>query len=134
MYEIFETENIKVIFFEDLNNSPMEQLVEICEFIGVSPSFYDDFIMNKANVTFSAKMKFLHYFVLLFNRLLEPVLRRRPGLKHKLVKLYKSFNQNRQSFVPMQEETRKKLVNYYAPGKVKVRQILHGQKLPFWTN
>jgi len=133
-YDVFQTENIRVIFFEDLNSNPLEKLVEICEFIGVSPSFYDDFVMNKANVTFTARTKFLHYIVLLLNRLLEPVLRQHPGLKHRLVKLYKTLNQDKHGFVTMQEETRKKLVNYYAPSNIKVKQILGGQKLPSWIN
>lgn len=133
-FDVFTTENIRVIFFEDLNTNPLEKLVEISEFIDVSPAFYEDYIMNKANVTFSAKMKFLHFTALLFNRLLEPVLRRYPGLKHRLVKIYKYFNQSRQSFVPMQEKTRKKLLDYYAPSNARVRNILDGQSLPSWLD
>ena len=130
--DVFETENIKVIFFEDLVDNPLEKLEEVSEFIGVAPSFYRDFIMNKANVTFSARMKGLHYFVLSVNRLLEPVLRQRPGLKHNLVKLYKYFNQDHQSFVPMQEVTREKLRGYYAPSNAALKHILNGEKLPPW--
>ena len=132
-YDVFQTENIKVIFFEDLSSNPLQNLEEIAEFIGVAPSFYSDYIMNKTNVTFSARMKWLHYIVLLANRLLEPVLRHRPGLKLKLVNIYKYFNKNHQSFVPMQEDTRKKLREYYAPSNVEVKNILNGQKVPPWV-
>lgn len=133
-YDVFDTENIKVIFFEDLSSNPIEKLEEISGFIGVSPSFYSDFIMNKANVTFASRMKWLHFFVLLANQLLEPVLRHRPGLKLKLVNIYKYFNQNHQSFVPMREDTRNKLIAYYAPSNVKVKNLLNGQKLPPWVD
>jgi hypothetical protein len=88
--------------------------------------------MHRANVSFSARLKYLHRIVLSFNRLFESVLRQRPTLKHKLVKLYKNLNQDRQGYVPMQEETREKLVNYYAPGIDKLKQILGSQKLPSW--
>ena len=133
-YDVFKAENIKVIFFDDLSSNPLENLEEISEFIGVSPSFYSDYVMNKANVTFSARMKWLHFFVLVANRLLEPVMRQRPGLKQKLVNIYKYFNQNHQSFVPMREDTRKKLIDYYAPGNTKVKNILNAQKLPLWVD
>lgn len=133
-YEQFESNNIKVMFYEDLNHHPMEMLVEICEFIGVSPSFYDDFTMHRANVTFSARLKYLHRIILWFNRLSEPVLRQRPTLKHKLVKLYKNLNQGRRGYLPMQEETREKLVNYYAPGNAKLRQVLGSRTMPSWID
>lgn len=133
-YDVFARENIKVLFFEELNNHPLEKLKEICEFIGVSPSFFDDYIRNKANVTYSARMKFFHIIALSLNRVLEPVLRKRPGLKHKLVMLYKFFNRDRQSFVPMLEATRNKLKGYYAPSNVKVKSIVDGQYLPPWIN
>ena len=131
-YEQFESSNIKVIFHDDFNHHPMKILVEICEFIGVSPSFYDDFAMHRANVTFSARLKFLHRIVLSFNRFSEPVLRQRSTLKHKLVKLYKYLNQGSGGYAPMQQETREKLVAYYAPGIDKLKQILGSQKLPSW--
>ena len=131
-YDVFQAENIRVIFFEDLSSNPLEKLEEISEFIGVTPSFYRDYVMNKANVTFTARMKWLHFFVLMANRLLEPVLRQRPGLKQKLVKLYKYFNQNQQSFVPMCEDTRNQLIDYYAPSNIEVKNILSDQALPPW--
>jgi hypothetical protein len=131
-YQEFEAENIKVMFYEEFESNPLEKLVEIAEFIGISPSFYHDFIMSRSNVTFSAKMKPLHHFALSFNRMAEPLLRQYPAIKRSLVKLYKAFNQDQQGYVPMQEETRKKLVSYYAPSNAKVRQILDGQKLPSW--
>ncbi len=132
-YADFKTENIKVMFFEELSIDPLEKLEEISEFIGVSASFYANFANTKANVSFSARVKFLHYIVLLANRLLEPVLLRRPELKHRLVRLYKFFNQNKQSFVPMKEETREKLLDYYAPSNAIVKSLLNGQKMPLWV-
>ena len=133
-YEYFESKNIKVIFYEDLNHHPQEMLAEICEFIDVSPSFYDDFVMHRANITFSARWKYLHCFVLSLNRFFGPILWQRPTLKRMLVKLYKNLNQERLGYAPMQEETREKLVNYYAPGNAKLMQILGCQKWPSWIN
>jgi hypothetical protein len=131
-YNEFETDRIKVMFYDEFASNPLVKLAEIAEFIGVSPTFFEGFTMNRANVTFSSRLKFLHLIALLFNRLLEPQLRRYPSLKHSLVKLYKTFNQDKRGFVAMQEETRKKLNDYYAPGNAEIKQMLAGQNLPFW--
>ena len=133
-YDVFEARNIKVIFFDELNSRPLEKLAEICEFIEVDSSFYENYAMNKANVTFSARMKLLHYFALLLNRLLESVFRKHPGLKQRLVKIYKSFNQGKQGYVPMQDATREKLSHYYEPSNAKVKDVLAGQLLPSWIS
>lgn len=133
-YDVFEPENIRVLFFEDLNRNPLAQLGKICEFMDISPTFYDDYVRNNANVTFSARIRLLHQIVLHANRLLEPALRKFPGFKQKLVALYKSVNRNRQGSVPMGEDVRKKLVAFYAASNVKVKSILNGQKMPPWID
>lgn len=133
-YEQFAADQIKVIFFEDLKHQPLEVLEEICAFIGVSPSFYDGFVMHKANVTFSARLRYLHRLVLTFNRWFEPLLLRHPALKRRLLYVYKSLNQDREGYAPMHEETREKLAAYYAPGNDKLKQLLGGQKMPSWAD
>lgn len=131
-YREFEAEDIKLIFFEEFNSNPLQKLVEIAEFIGVSPSFYDGFTMYRTNVTFSARVKFLHQLVLRFNRWLEPFSRRHPMLKYRLVKLYKSINRDKRGFAPMRTETRTRLADYYAPGNAKLKRFLKGQVMPSW--
>ncbi len=133
-YDVFDTSKIRVIFFDEFNKRPTEILTEICEFIQIDATFYENFSMVKANVTFSARMKVLHYLVLLLNRLLESVFRKRPILKQRLVKIYKYFNQGRQGYIPMQYGTREKLNAYYAPSNAKVKEMLSGQWLPEWVD
>ena len=133
-YNEFEADRIKVMFYDEFASNPLEKLAEISRFIGVSPNFFDGFTMNRANVTFSSRMKFLHLIALSFNRLLEPLLRQHPSLKHRLVKLYKTFNQDKRGFVAMQDETRTKLNDYYAPANAEIKQMLVGQNLPSWIS
>ncbi len=132
-YSEFEHEQIKVIFYDEIASNPLEKLAEISAFIGVSPAFFESITMNRANVTFSSRIKFLHLIALSLNRLLEPLLRRYPSLKHGLVKLYKIFNRDKRSFVAMQDATRKKLNDYYAPRNAEIKQILGDQTLPPWA-
>lgn len=131
-FDVFDAANVKVIFFDDLKKNPQKLLAEICDFIGVDPSFYEKFSLKKVNVTFSARMKLLHYFVLRLNRMLESVLRHRPALKQRLVKLYKYLNQSQEGYESMQDTTRKKLISYYAASNSRVLDILKGQSLPTW--
>lgn len=131
-YNEFESDRIKIMFFDEFAGNPLEKLAEISRFIGVSPAFFEGLTMNKANVTFSSRMKFLHLIALTSNRWLEPLLRRYPSVKQSLVKLYKTFNQDKRGFSAMQEETRNKLNDYYAPANVELKHMLAGQNLPPW--
>ena len=131
-YSEFDAECIKVIFYDEFASNPLEKLAEICAFGGISPAFFESFAMNKSNVTYSSRNKGLHKIALFFNRWLEPQLRRYPSLKHGLVKFYKSFNQDKRGFVAMQEATRNKLNDYYAPGNAELKTMLGDRKLPTW--
>ena len=133
-YDEFKSENIKIIFFDDVNKHPLKTLEEICEFIGADATFFKSYTMNKANVTFSARLKAIHYLVLILNRSLESVFRKFPLFKQFLVKVYKFFNQDKRSFVPMQTQTREKLTGYYEPSNAKVAALLKGQSLPPWLD
>lgn len=131
-YDIFDAGSIKVIFFDDLNRDPVTQLVEISEFIGVEPDFFQNFIMNRANVTFFARQKHLHSIALFVNRILEPFFRRHPLLKHRLMKFYKFFNRSTQTFAPMSESVREKLNRYYKPNNDRLKIFLPERKMPSW--
>ena len=133
-YAVFDAADIKVVFFDELKTSPETVLMEISDFIGIDAAFYRDFVMGRANVTFSARLKYLHYAALLLNRLSESLLRHRPGLKQSLVKIYKTLNQSQQGYAPMQAATREKLLHYYAPSNAKVKTLLGSQASPAWID
>jgi hypothetical protein len=131
-YDNFEALRIKVIFYDELSSKPLEKLAEISEFAGISPAFFDGLTMDRSNVSFSSRLKFLHQSAMFFNRKLEPHLRRYPALKHRLVRLYKIFNQDRRAVAAMQEATREKLNGYYAPSNAEIRKLLGNQEMPPW--
>jgi hypothetical protein len=133
-YDEFDEKNIRVIFFDDIKKQPKKVLLEICQYLGIDPAFYQQSGMKKANVTFSSKRKGLHIAAMLFNRLFESFLRRHPALKQRLVTIYKHFNQKQQGYQPMLESTRDKLESYYAPSNEKLRQMLKSAALPDWLS
>ena len=132
-YDSFSAAQIKVVFYDDFAADPLAKLAEICRFAGISPAFYQNFAMQKSNVAFASRNRFLHRVAMFFNRLLEPWLRRFPSLKHSLVRFYRLFNQDRRGFVPMTEETREKLNGYYAPANAELKKMLPDQPFPGWV-
>lgn len=133
-YAEFDRSSILVIFFDDLNTDPLGKLGDICEFIGVDPSYYRDFEMSRANVTFASRLAPLHRIAMLGNRLLEPVLRHRPGLKTKLVRLYQLLNRDTRRVEPMKQETRNKLQHYYLSSNALLKDLLDNRQLPKWAD
>ncbi len=131
-FDEFPSENIKVTFFDDLKKNPLEFMENVCRFIDIDPGFYKEYQFNKANVTFSSKLKLLHRIVLLLNRVLEPILRQRPAIKMYLVETYKRFNQNKQGYQVMDAATRKRLDNYYSSSNQTLATMLADQSLPEW--
>jgi hypothetical protein len=129
----FARESIKVVFFEHLKQDPARLMMEVCRFAGIAPAFFQDYAFNKVNVTFSARLKPLHFAALLVGRSLESVLRQRPRLKGRLVRLYKRLNQSREGYEPMSEEIRARLAAYYAPFNRELLALLPDQALPPWV-
>ncbi len=62
------------------------------------------------------------------NALAEPVMRRYPGLKRKLVNTYKAVNQEREGYDPMSARARELLIEYYAPSVRRLEEL--GTTLP----
>jgi hypothetical protein len=120
----FPRENIKIVFFEELNSDVQTFVKQVSEFLGITPSFYDDYEFRKVNVTFSSKSTVLHWLAVRFNEKAEAVLRQRPALKQSLVKLYKSLNQKQEGYAPMAPEVRAKLEAYYQPSKRALQSLV----------
>jgi hypothetical protein len=133
-YDVFPPQQIEVAFFDQLARDPVRFMSELCRFAGLDPEFFRNFGFGKANVTFSSRLKLLHRIAMLLNRALESVLRRHPGMKARLVRMYKRFNQDREGYRAMTETMRARLAQYYAPANRELRQLLQGRELPAWLD
>ena len=120
----FSDEQIMVVSFDDLASDVRSLMKEVCDFIDIDASFYDNFEFRKVNVTFSSKNKLLHKFAMLMNERSERFLRQRPGLKQFLVGIYKSVNQEREGYDPMSDNARSELNAYYRQGVIDLRAYL----------
>ena len=132
-FNVFAVDQIKVLFYDDLKNDPVRFMADICCFIGVNPDFYQSYVFNKANVTFTARRKLFHRVAMLMNQVLESTLRQRPALKMHLVRLYKRLNQNHEGYMAMESSTRTGLLEYYSKYNKDLGMLLSGQELPEWA-
>lgn len=129
----FPRHQIKLMFFEQLNNDVAQFMRELCLFLDIAPDFYDRYEFKKVNVTFSGKSRLLHWLAVRFNEQAESLLRQRPALKQKLVSFYKSINQKQEGYAPMGREVRSRLETYYKTSNDALKSMLpEGKDLPPW--
>jgi hypothetical protein len=114
--------HVKVMFFEDLREDERAFMVELSSFLGIEGGFWRDFEFRKSNVTFSARNSGLHRLAMRTNAIAEPLMRRYPGVKQSLVRMYKVMNQEREGYDPMPTAVRALLVEFYAPS---IRSLQH---------
>ncbi|MCP4001714.1 MAG: sulfotransferase domain-containing protein [Gammaproteobacteria bacterium] len=130
----FDGNNIKVLFFEDLKESAHDFMHEVSEYLRINPAFWDNYEFRKSNVTFSGQNKLLHKAAIWGNSITEPILRKHPKLKHRLVNLYKNVNQARDGYDPMPESARQKLLQYYQPSMDALPEIIGCNAPLSWRN
>jgi len=130
-YECFPDAHIKVMFFEQLKEDVEGFMREVSEYIGIDSGYWDGFEFRKENVTFSGKNKALHAIAMRINAVMEPQLRRRPGLKRTLLGVYKKINQAREGYEPMPEPVRRDLEQYYQPCNESLATLLGDARAPW---
>lgn len=92
-YDIIGGENIKIVFFDSLKNSPFSLMCEICDWLGISSSVYENYSFIVQNKTRDVHNKSIHKFASKLNRKFEPILRLNPFIKNNLRDIYYYFNQ-----------------------------------------
>ena len=104
---------LKVLTLDRLKYDVRSFMLEICEWAGLDDKFYDDFEFVCSNVTFSPRRAWLQRVGLWANDALEPFLNRHPGVKQRLVTLYKQVNGQMVEKPRMSQQTEQLLLNYY---------------------
>ncbi len=130
-YQQFPKEQIKVMFFEDMNRDIVSFMYELCQFLDISPDYFDDYNYKKINATYESRIKWLHKAAISFNVKSERFLRQRPKLKQLLVNLYKRINEAREGYEKISDDSRFRLKQYYLPS-IGALQVLVGIKNTPW--
>ncbi len=129
-YRVFPCSQIRVLFFDDLKQDQRRFMEAVCDYIGIDRNFYQHYVFEKSNVTFSGRVKFIHRIAMLVNHLFESIFRRFPGIKRTLVRFYKTFNQRQEGYQPMGDSLREHLNAYYAENNSRLRKILSDKTIP----
>ncbi len=93
--EIISRHKIKIMFFDNLSKNPKLFLEEICDFIGIDSTFYQDFKFEIENKTRTYKNKKLQWLAFKINMKLEPMLNRFPKARVKIRALYNFLNEDK---------------------------------------
>ena len=112
-YQQFPENQIKVMFFEDMNRDVANFMRELCQFLEISPDYFNSYNFKKVNVTYESKMKWMHNDAISLTTSSERFLRQKPELKQFLVRLYKKINQAREGYDEISDESRYRLKQYY---------------------
>jgi len=130
-------EDLKIVFFDDLKNQPMQLTAEICEWLGISSEVYKASDFTVENKTVYYKNKSIHKLILSMNKKLEAFWRRNHQLKKKLRSFYYIFNANSSKGESMDDRTKKILEELYSPYNARLLEMLKKQgytKFPNWLS
>lgn len=128
--------NLKVLFFDDLVNSPDVTTCEVVQWLNLGPDFYDNYDFKTENKSLNYKNKTLHAAGIKFYRRFERDFLRNKTLRHLATNAY--YKLNGVGFSDrINAETHDRLEEIYGPSLGELEQLLsemgvHGK--PNWVN
>lgn len=131
-YQQFPENQIKIMFFEDMNRDIVGFMRELCQFLEISFGHFEGYDFKKINVTSESRMKWLHKAAVNLNARSERFLRQRPKLKQFIVDLYKKLNQAREGYDEISNESRSRLMQYYSLSTGALQALIGGTKKIPW--
>lgn len=129
--QVFSCEQIKIMFYEDMRDNLNGFMAELCGFLVIDASFYDNYTFPRVNETFEPKLRVFHRVALSANEKLERFFRHHRSIKNRMVSYYKLINR-KQGYLPMQDATRKKLEEYYSQSNRELKKLLKSEQYPSW--
>jgi hypothetical protein len=112
---VFPASQCLVLPYERLRNDAPGVTREIARFAGLEPAFFDDFAFARENVSFRARHGGLQRVAVAINDSLEPLWRRHPSLKRRVLGWYKHVNAERLREDALSEAVHERLEAYYRP-------------------
>lgn len=127
-------ENIKVTFFDELKENPVEWMKDICEWLNIDGSMYEAMEFAVENKSVGYRNIYFQKLALWGNRNAETYWRRHPRLKDMLREFY--YRMNGQPYLnEFDAATLRKLDALYRPHNDRVGEILRAAgytELPLW--
>lgn len=133
----FQSNQIHVMFLENLEKNPKREMYALGRFIGINGEFYESFDFNVENKSINPKSANLYKLALNINRLLEPILNRYPFVREKLRCVHMAINKksdlSQENYLSI--NVAKRLHSFYESDRVLLRKILIDMRyehLPEW--
>jgi len=130
---IFPSERIKIVFFDELIRCTAETVKDVCTYLELSPSFFDDFVFAIENRTRGHRWMGIRKFAYRTSNLIEPLLIRYPAFKRSLRSAYNVINETTGHGAIIDAETMTSLRKAYEPHNRRLAELLgstYGQKVP----
>lgn len=133
-FDVFGNDKIRVLFFDDLVNSPHSVLVETCKYLGLDDNYYfgKDFEIENQSVSYRSKL--LQTLAVKAFVPIEPIIRKHYWLKKVLRNIYYAANA-KQSTESMNSKTSAMLNAFYTDHNNELAALLRGYgytDLPTW--
>jgi hypothetical protein len=135
-YEVFG-DSVKVVFFDHLKESPLLLMRDICAWLGIDASIYENTRKwGVENKTVSYKNRILHRLAIKTNKNSEKFLRMHPWLKRYIRDVYYFFNgrQRKEDFRDSTIEELKQIYQQYNKRMALDLSMRGLSKLPKWID
>ena len=131
--EVFGTERLQIVSFEDLTRDPASVLHGLIEWLGLDPALLPMDALSSENTTMGFKSRRLQRLALAANDRFERILRRYPGVKRRMRAVYFRLN-GRSAAKRISDEVRADLAERFRePNRRLAAQLSSvGFPLPSW--
>jgi hypothetical protein len=136
-HAIFPHARIRYVFLEEFRKDPRRCMQDLCDFVGLTPCFYNNYNFSVENKSRNYRIRLLQRVAFQANRRLEGFLNRTPGLRRRLRSGYLMLNEDRSSAEAKIDTTsREMLGDFYRESNSNFRDFLVEHyprlRLPSW--
>ena len=135
----FSPRQIKLVFMDELSETPKKVMQEISMWLNISPKVYSVYEFNVENQMVESKNNLLYRLALQLNNFLEPLLNRFPKVRVLLRNIHSAINVSKtKSSDGIDKQTREKLASYYAPSnhdlELLIKKDWPSTSMPAWVS
>lgn len=124
-------DQVMLLDFDQLKREPASVMQRICQALDIDGAYYRDFDFFRSNSTFQGRVKAVHTLGMRVNGALEPLLRRHPRMKRRIVSLYRRLNgTGTPEGATLSPASIAHLRDYYADDVQKVTQLFQQEPQP----
>lgn len=133
-FDVFDKDNICIIFFDDLVRSPENVMSSISDWLEIEKKPFENMSYSVENRTVPYQFSWAHKCAIASNKYFEPFLRKNPFLKRKIRSMYYLLNSG-SAETTIENEQKKEINQLYLKKNQALKVFLKKQgydNLPAW--